>query len=57
VRRWKSRKLVVSPNAIRKTTWPIDEHPTFGFPPAGEAVGAASYFIGCGWVSMMTFER
>ena len=57
VRRWKSRKLVVSPDTIRKMTWPINEHPTLGFPPPGEAVGAASYFIGCGWVSMMTFER
>lgn len=57
VRRRMSRKLVVSPDEIRKTTWPIKEHPKQGFPPAGITSEAVSYFIGCGWASTMQFER
>jgi hypothetical protein len=57
VRRRMSRQLVVSPDEIRKATWPIKEHPIQGFPPYGIAAGAVTYFIGCGWASTMQFER
>lgn len=55
-RRRRRRKLVVSPYEIRKTTWPVKQHPMQGFPPAG-AAGAVTYFIGCGWSSTLMFER
>ncbi len=57
VRRRKSRQLVVSPDEIKKATWPIKKHPIQGFPPYGIEAGAVAYFIGCGWASTMQFER
>ncbi|KAL7543139.1 hypothetical protein ACHAXR_012435 [Thalassiosira sp. AJA248-18] len=45
------RKLAISPNELQKM-WPLKERPTKGFPRAG----AVTYFIGCGWSSLLTFE-
>jgi len=45
------RKLAISPDEIKKP-WPVNEHPLKGFPRAG----AATYFLGCGWSSMLSFE-
>ena len=46
------RRLVVNANEIKKP-WPIGESPSKGSPRPG----TETYFIGCGWSSMMTFEN
>ena len=52
----RKRKLVTSSSEINKPFWPVNMHPLVGSPTDGKP-GEATYFIGCGWSSMMTFER
>ncbi len=52
----RGRKLAISSSEINKPRWPVGMHPLIGFPTDGKP-GEATYFIGCGWSSMMTFER
>lgn len=52
------RKLAISSNELKKP-WPVKMHPLQGFPPS-KANGTSrevAYFIGCGWSSLMSFER
>ncbi len=47
------RKLAISPSEIGKP-WPMEVTPSKGSP---RAVNATPYFLGCGWSSLLTFER
>jgi hypothetical protein len=53
------RKLAISSSEINVPSWPVKMHPLQGFPPRGanSTPGEVSYFIGCGWSSLMSFER
>jgi len=53
------RKLAISSNELNKVPWPVKMHPLQGFPPsnANGTSGEVTYFIGCGWSSLMSFER
>lgn len=53
------RKLAISSNELNKNLWPVKMRPLQGFPPseANGKPGDVTYFIGCGWSSIMSFER
>jgi hypothetical protein len=50
------RRLVISSDELKKP-WPIKMQPMMGSPPLDRTPREATYFIGCGWSSMMSFER
>ncbi|KAL3816859.1 hypothetical protein ACHAXA_005137 [Cyclostephanos tholiformis] len=54
------RKLAISSDELNKVTWPVKMNPLQGFPPrrgANDTPGVeVSYFLGCGWSSLMSFE-
>ena len=60
--RGRRRELAISSDEIKKTTWPVKMNPLRGFPYQRGANdtssgGEVSYFLGCGWSSLMSFER
>lgn len=58
------RGLAISSDEIKKTTWPVKMNPLRGFPhqrraneTSSSGGGISSYYLGCGWSSLMSFER
>lgn len=58
-RRRRQRRMAISAKELNKagSLWPVGIHPVQGYPPIQSTGGGTAYFLGCGWSSMMTFER
>jgi hypothetical protein len=56
-RRQLRRRMAISANELKKAGWPVGIHPVQGYPPIQSSGGGTTFFLGCGWSSMMTFEK
>jgi hypothetical protein len=51
------RRMAISAKELKKAGWPVGIHPVQGYPPIQSSGGGTTFFLGCGWSSMMTFEK
>ena len=57
-RKQRRRRMAISAKELKKSgaLYPVGIHPVQGYPPV-QSLGGTTYFLGCGWSSMMTFEK